>query len=574
MAGIDFEPDKRTVEDLFVGADYYVIPRFQRPYSWDAANLDDFWRDVVYDNDIGYFIGPMVAWREPGSPIRRLVDGQQRITTIAIIFAVLRDQFSSLGEGNLAEGIHRYLEKADRNNELRFTLGTEVESPFLAQAIFKSPPDATVKPNSEEEAALSKALDAITRRVQEEVNKRVTPTEWLRDLRDRLLGLRVIWIEHSNEDDAYVIFETLNTRGKDLEVVDLVKNHLLNRLRGTGNAAADTARTTWDKMRNELEGSDTRKRIDPNRFMLHWWLSQEEYVAERKLFPAIKKKVATKSAAKTRLESLARDAPLYRAATEPASRIWPIEEEQARRSLAALAIFGVVQPAPLLLSLIRAREAPTKLNAAQFRSTLTVIERFHFQHTVVSQLRSSGGVSEMYAKAARELCAASDNQQKRADVLKDIRKKLIDRRPDRDQFILAFQERFYFTNEFTRDSKLVRYVLESFLRVAHPSTSTQNLTIEHVLPQKELVSGGSLQVVGAIGNLLLVNEDLNSKLDDADFSAKKAILQGEGAHYDIGGIWMLPIGLLHLFRHERRCSQGKPTTKSGNYEHGYLRMTA
>lgn len=74
MPEIDFQPEKRTIEDLFVGADYYVIPRFQRPYSWDATNLDDFWRDVVYDNDYGYFIGPMVAWRDPESPIRRLVE--------------------------------------------------------------------------------------------------------------------------------------------------------------------------------------------------------------------------------------------------------------------------------------------------------------------------------------------------------------------------------------------------------------------------------------------------------------------------------------------------------------------
>ena len=106
----------------------------------------------------------------------------------------------------------------------------------------------------------------------------------------------------SNEDDAYVIFETLNSRGKDLEVVDLLKNHLFNRLRGTGNAAGDTARTTWDRMRNELEASDTRKRIDPNRFILDWWLSQEDYVAERKLFPAVRKAVNSKPAAKARLE--------------------------------------------------------------------------------------------------------------------------------------------------------------------------------------------------------------------------------------------------------------------------------
>lgn len=536
MAEIDFQPYKRSIEELLVGADYYVIPRFQRPYSWDAANLDDFWRDVVYDNEIGYFIGPMVAWREPGSPIRRLVDGQQRVTTIAIMLAVLRDQFTNLGEMNLAEGVHRYLEKADRNNERRFTLQTEVDSPFLAQAILRSQPDRSVEPSSEEDHALAKALDAITRRVEEEVGKRRNSLNWLVELRDRLLGLRVIWIEHSSEDDAYVIFETLNTRGKDLEVVDLVKNHLLNRLRGTGNAAADTARTTWDKMRNELEAGDTRKRIDPNRFMLHWWLSQEDYVAERKLFPAVKKKVASKTAASGRLRSLALDAPLYRAVVEPRSQTWLIEDKDAGRSLEALAVFGIVQPAPLLLSLMRARTATPRLNASQFKRTLQVIERFHFQHTVVSQLRSSGGVSEMYAKAARELNAAGADQQLRANVLNEIRKKLIERKPERDQFLLSFEERFYFTNEFTRDSKLVRYVLESFLREAFPNTSTEHLTIEHIMPQHALKRGEQFEDVAVIGNLLLVSESLNATLDNKSFDAKKRILEGAGSGYNIGGI--------------------------------------
>jgi uncharacterized protein with ParB-like and HNH nuclease domain len=44
VADHDFQPEKRTVEDLFVGPDYFLIPRFQRPYSWDRDNLDDFWR--------------------------------------------------------------------------------------------------------------------------------------------------------------------------------------------------------------------------------------------------------------------------------------------------------------------------------------------------------------------------------------------------------------------------------------------------------------------------------------------------------------------------------------------------
>ncbi|WP_353115917.1 DUF262 domain-containing HNH endonuclease family protein [Microbacterium sp.] len=536
MTEIDFQPEKRTIEDLFVGADYYVIPRFQRPYSWDAANLDDFWRDVVYDNSVGYFIGPMVVWRDQDSPVRRLVDGQQRITTIAIMFAVLRDQFEALGEKNLAAGVHRYLEKADRNNEQRFTLQTEVDSRFLSQAILKNPPEKDVRPTTEEEEALSKALDAIRRRIADEVDQRQDPAIWLRELRDRLLGLRVIWIEHGNEDDAYVIFETLNSRGKDLEVVDLLKNLILNKLRGTSNSAADTARTTWDAMRNELEANDTRRRIDPNRFILHWWLSQEDYVAERKLFPAIKKSVKSKPLARTQLSSLAKDAPLYRAILEPSSRSWAMEEDDVRRSLDALSIFGIVQPAPLLLSLLRARESSPRLKIAPLKKTLQAIERFHFQHTIVSQLRSSGGVSEMYAKAARELFHAGDDQQQRGQVLTDIRSKLFDRRPDREQFILSFEERFFFTNDHSRDSKLVRYVLESFLRHAQPSTGTEFLTIEHILPQKELKQGVAFEAVAGIGNLLLVSEKLNTKLDDKDFAAKKHILASEGISYDIGGV--------------------------------------
>lgn len=536
MPEIDFQPEKRTVEDLFVGADYYVIPRFQRPYSWDAANLDDFWRDVVYDNSVGYFIGPMVVWRDQDSPVRRLVDGQQRITTIAIMFAVLRDKFEVLGETNLAAGVHRYLEKADRNNEQRFTLQTEVDSKFLSQAILKTPPEKNIKPSTEEEEALSKALDAIRRRIADEVALRQDPISWLRELRDRLLGLHVIWVEHGNEDDAYVIFETLNSRGKDLEVVDLLKNLILNRLRGTSNSAADTARTTWDAMRNELEANDTRRRIDPNRYILHWWLSQEDYVAERKLFPAIKKTVKTQPLAKAQLTSLAKDAPLYRAILEPSSRSWAMEEDSARRSLDALSIFGIVQPAPLLLSLLRARESSPRLKVAQLKKTLQTIERFHFQHTIVSQLRSSGGVSEMYAKAARELFHAGEDQQRRSQVLAEIRNKLFERKPERDQFILSFEERFFFTNEHSRDSKLVRYVLEAFLRQAQPSTSTEYLTIEHILPQKQLKVGVEFEIVASIGNLLLVSNTLNAKLDDKEFVAKKRILASEGVGYDIGGV--------------------------------------
>jgi uncharacterized protein with ParB-like and HNH nuclease domain len=60
------------------GSDYYVIPRFQRPYSWDSENISDFWNDVVVNSSSDYFIGSMVVYTLSGK--LGVVDGQQRVS--------------------------------------------------------------------------------------------------------------------------------------------------------------------------------------------------------------------------------------------------------------------------------------------------------------------------------------------------------------------------------------------------------------------------------------------------------------------------------------------------------------
>lgn len=98
----------------------------------------------------------------------------------------------------------------------------------------------TGQPQGDEEKALHQGVSLIRRLVSGEVEKRTSnPVEWLAHVRDKLLNLLVIWVEHGSEDDAYIIFETLNSRGKDLEVVDLLKNLLFNKLRSQGNRQAD-----------------------------------------------------------------------------------------------------------------------------------------------------------------------------------------------------------------------------------------------------------------------------------------------------------------------------------------------
>ena len=424
MTAPDFDPQRLTIEELLGGQRYYEIPRFQRPYSWDRSNWDDFWRDVFEDNEEGYFIGPMVGFRRGRSgPAVAVVDGQQRLTTITLLLAVIRDCLAEAGEASLAEGIHRFIERPDRDNLARFVIQPEERSAYLNEGILQQRPDRTSSPKVQGDHGLRAAFGDLKSKVEDNLKgprggslTRAARTAKLKLLRDRLLSLRVIWIDHANEDDAYVVFETLNSRGKDLETVDLLKNLLLSKLR-TSNRQADTARSKWNAFRSVLQESSPS--IPADRFILHWWLSREKYVGQKQLYRRIKEQVRTEKEAERHLAQLGADVRLYRVIFEPTVRAWGPEESSIRESLEALAIFAVVQPAPLLLAMLRCRDEG-KPRLGQLGLTFRAIENFHFQSTAVAGQSSSGGISERYAKYAREI-ASSRSAQARTLKLKEFR---------------------------------------------------------------------------------------------------------------------------------------------------------
>ncbi len=222
---------------------------------------------------------------------------------------------------------------------------------------------------------------------------------------------------------------------------------------------------------------------------------------------------------------------------EPESRIWRTEESEIPRTLRALVDFRVVQPAPLILALLRARRDNT-VSLSEIVKTLQTIERFHFQFTAITQQSSSGGISEMYAKCGREISTESDRSQ-RHQRLRTFRQGLASRIPNADVFDKAFVDRLILTDERSREKALVHYVLREFLRASHPNTRVDGGTVEHLLSQSE-ISGGAAreEVVGSIGNLLWISGEINGRLDNKRFSAKKTILAQTtvSSHYDVSDI--------------------------------------
>lgn len=219
------------------GADArYVVPLFQRPYVW---NLDDNWkplwedvRRVADELEDGtsvhpHFLGAIVlASVDPEFgqlPTWEVIDGQQRLTTLQVLLAAARAAVAAVGEEQSARLLSLFID----NNEVLIPTGH---------------PEARWKvwPTNADQVQFQAAMTDVGEKGQLVEARRwfeAQIAEWIADGEDasaRVAGLvttlrerlRLVIIDLDRDDDAQVIFETLNGRGTPLEAADLVKNLL------------------------------------------------------------------------------------------------------------------------------------------------------------------------------------------------------------------------------------------------------------------------------------------------------------------------------------------------------------
>lgn len=517
------ESSDTNVERLFT-SDFLIIPRFQRPYSWDDENLEDFWNDVVQAEGEDYFIGSMVLYQS-GRQQYGVVDGQQRLTTITILLCVIRNAFQKLGSENLAKGLHALIERGDRDSVNRYVVITETSYPFFAEEIQKfEEKDFETEPQREEKRLqasynfFEKKVFGILHSVdidsaisnEDKLEGKITR---LKELRDSVLFLSLIRIELDNEDDAYLIFETLNTRGKDLALTDLLKNHFLKKIKGKGSV--DSAKELWTKILSTINGSEID--IDPDTFFTHSWSSKFEATTQQKAYKKIKSAVKEKNA-KEQLKGFVADSKHYVSIYNP-EQGWNKDQKKIIASLMAMRIFKISQHTPGVLSLVRANKSGL-ISDKTLNRAFKAIEDFHFLFTAVTSSRSSGGISAMYSSFWRKLYEAGDPNQA-GIVINELIEKLEEKKPSKSEFMAAF-EQLNFTNQNTKQSSLVRYTLQKLTRHQKLAFSDDaaNLTIEHIYPQAKIDSTWTVDIVGSLGNLILLTQKDNSELKDDDFKKK------------------------------------------------------
>lgn len=525
------ESQDRRVDELLKGS-AFIIPRFQRAYSWESDHVGEFWTDLMNNMSESYFIGSMVVYRVGRSDLA-VVDGQQRLTTITILLCAIRDGFKSLGRQDLAEGLQAYIEQRNAENKTVYVLQTETSFPFLQEEVLKSEPSEIEVEIGREEAAIERAFEIFKNNISEKCEEFLAnkeqdksdneneATTWLSELRDTVFDLNVILVTLDSEDDAYLIFETLNTRGKDLALSDLLRNHFAKHIKPV--SGVDQSKHKWGQVLDTIASSAVR--LDPDTFIVHSWQSRYDFVTKAKVFQKVKGHV-TKKTATAHLNRFLTDSEHWRSIFDTEYK-WTKQEKEVQRSLAALRAFKVVQPAPGVLSLIRAYR-DKKIKYRVLRDSVAKIEKFHFNFNAITSSRSSGGISGMYSLFGRQVFDAKDANGV-SDAIANLVQKLKDRRVAGSEFDAAFEQVVYTKNHASQKA-LIQYILRKVaIFEAQPFIGeTDDLTIEHLLPQSSATDEDTEWTVGQIGNLILVDQETNNLLSTNTFSKKKEILLERG----------------------------------------------
>ena len=137
----------------------------------------------------------------------------------------------------------------------------------------------------------------------------------------------------------------------------------------------------------------------------------------------------------------------------------------------------------------------------------------------------------MYSSFAKKLFEATDSQTA-ADEITEFVNKLRTKLPSLDEFTVAFREVVY-TNSNSKQKNLVRYILRNFSEYYSYKYQDDfdDLTIEHLYPQSKIDDDKwTEKVVGCLGNLIYLEQEMNGKVDSKKFFDKKdALLKADCA---------------------------------------------
>lgn len=576
-----------SISDLLRSKVKFVVPRFQRNYAWGSEQTLDLWNDITENFEIyvksnqsssnrarsesQYLLGSIVLVGSKQNQEYAVIDGQQRLATITMLFCVIRDIMKedlAMYDGTKSAEMHRleikiedFIEELTKYstgqgeswklvlNEIDKDIFMEIQSYENVDSTQYERVHKELKKDSKLSDSqyhiyenytflhdeVSRAMESgfrninvdytkvRKRKMQEnkyeisQIKKRVKNLAQIKEFVTYVANNNfVVQVMIDNDTTAFQVFETLNSRGSELAKSNLIKNHILNKVGNNSEIQEDLSRK-WDKIFSETIGEQ-----DHDEFVLESLRSRnrksDHNLTTKNIYKIIKEDLADVDPKKCKkiVSELEEDAEFVATLNNP--------------KLAD----DVIKDTVIGMQLLRAKLIRFPIIAAYRRwgavnkdvgQVADLLLKFFFKARIVTRMHP-GNLDKIMTDITELIL-----NEKLSEILKKVRERLCDE-----------DDHVYFKTEFQRFMKnpkkdTARYVLYQLDKeMSNPNTGVkpiENLTLEHILPKKPdswdkivfLKSNDTEKnfndYIDRLGNLTLLELPPNSILKNKTFKEKR-----------------------------------------------------
>ncbi|WP_169811545.1 GmrSD restriction endonuclease domain-containing protein [Nocardia harenae] len=521
--------NETTLRSLLQGERQYVVPLYQRRYSWERRHLKKLWDDLLTvietGDDASHFLGSVVLAPSPANTPAGVqgwlvVDGQQRLTTLSILLCAIRDHVHAADTRLAAKIDDLYLMNKYASGAERYTLLPTQADRASWVALLERAPGA----GGEDRIGFAYRYFRSELIAADDPDDPSNPARIEQAIAAQL---SIVEIAAHQGDNVHRIFECLNHTGQPLTQADLLRNYLFMRMPVRGERVYEQQ---WLPLQELLTNEQLETLI---------WLDLVIHGDDRAT------QTAAYHAQQQRLEVLREESlveqwiiELHRKARSFKKIISPDVEQapELRRALERLDRWGAQVVHPVVLRILLAHDEG-QLDADEAALSLRVVESYLVRRMIAGI--ASANSNRVLMSLVKELADAVPTAEEIIKILSGNRKRF-----PTDQHIreAVIANNFYWSGRGPQRTYVLRCLEEDLSHKEPVDFSKAKLTIEHVLPQSpteewwdmlrtETADGESPEdlhrtVVHTLGNLTLTA--FNSKLANDGFEAKKKILEDSG----------------------------------------------
>ena len=551
-----FDPSKQSLSDLFdrPNETKYIIPKYQREYSWKKQQLEEYWKLIDDKDEI--FIGTMIFYVEINKKnikSKEIIDGQQRYLTTIIAAAALRDLFLEEFKRTKDDDILTLAKDTQNDYISRRISGTKEYINYLEPGLstlkyfnseiqkfdedfFKNANDTIekIKNNNTKEESL--IIDAYKYFKDNWIieSKNIGLKNLFSHFKQRLGCCFVIRIEIDTYELAFDIFESVNEKGIRLGVSDLIKNIILRYLPSDPKSQA-LGVEKWNEMIAFLYDS----KISPQEFLRYYWASKYEYISDKQLYKKINLEVKNNMSSNWNLflEMINKEAQIissiYNAQTDWIKYLG-ISKQESFKFIYSINVFKNIKAKTwlvLILCIIRNNDK-LKHHKVEYIPVIEKIQKFTFLYFNIMGYPGNWYFNLMWKTAIK--IEKSNSKKELSKIFLDLYKEFNSKLDIPEaSFIQEFKDIKYKQDSESKFMiNLVFTEIEMKKRgIKHVTWNQDVFNIEHILPQDpkkwKLKLSEIKNHLHVLGNLVLIPYALNGRLGNLGCEEKMDILKNE-----------------------------------------------